>query len=130
MSICCDQCVQPQRSGCPIQCGVFTKGYDAVHLYEQKLHRLSDGDVLRKALFENRILLTMDLDFARLIVEMDATDLQTVILFRLTDQRPQNVQARIEALLPTLGQHSRQGHFILSVSDDQVRIRTLPIRRT
>ena len=45
------------------------EGHDAVHLFEQKLHRLSDSEVLHKATAEGRILLTMDLDFARLVSE-------------------------------------------------------------
>ncbi|MBI5199578.1 MAG: DUF5615 family PIN-like protein [Nitrospirae bacterium] len=39
------------------------KGYDAVHLREEGLHKLSDRDVFRKAVNENRIVLTFDLDF-------------------------------------------------------------------
>jgi predicted nuclease of predicted toxin-antitoxin system len=39
------------------------KGHDAVHLAEQGLHRMVDGDILQKARQENRVLLTHDLDF-------------------------------------------------------------------
>ena len=48
------------------------QGYDAVHLYEQGLHMLSDSKVLEKARLEKRILLTMDLDFARILSSANA----------------------------------------------------------
>ncbi len=38
------------------------QGHDAVHLLEVGLKRLADPDVLEKALQEERILLTHDLD--------------------------------------------------------------------
>ncbi len=44
-------------------------GYEAVHLLEQGLYKLSDADVLEKARVENRVLLTMDLDFGYLLPE-------------------------------------------------------------
>ena len=43
------------------------KGHDAVHLAEQGLNRMADGDILQKALQENRVLLTHDRDFGELL---------------------------------------------------------------
>ena len=103
------------------------KGFDAVHLYEQQLHKLTDSDVLQKAIDEKRILLTMDLDFARLVSERGTMDLPSVIIFRLADQRTHNIQAKIEALLPIINQRIGQGNAIFSVSEKNVRIRQLPI---
>jgi predicted nuclease of predicted toxin-antitoxin system len=101
------------------------QGHDAVHLYEQDLHALPDNEVMRKAWEEKRVLLTMDLDFAQLAsTGMDA--LPTVVVFRLNDQRPQSIQRRLEELIPTL--ESMQGKSIVSVSNDRIRIRKLPIR--
>ena len=42
-------------------------GHDAVHLQEQELGRMSDGDILAKARGEERVLLTHDLDFGELL---------------------------------------------------------------
>jgi len=102
-------------------------GYDAIHLYEQNLHKLPDSEVLGKAKNEERILLTMDLDFARLVSKVREDGLPTVIIFRLSDQRPQNVQAKLVALLPIVEKCIEQGSTIMSVSDNNVRIRYLPI---
>ena len=103
------------------------QGYDAVHLFEQGLHKSSDSDILLVAKDEARILLTMDLDFARLVSKVKIDCLPTVVIFRLSDQRPFNVQARLTAIIPILKNCTEQGSSILSVSDDKVRIRPLPI---
>ena len=103
------------------------EGHDAIHLFEQRLHRLSDDKVLFKASEENRILLTMDLDFARLLARAKVNELVTVVIFRLSDQRPQNIQIRFPALLPVIQKCIEEGSHILSVNDNKVRIRKLPI---
>ena len=106
------------------------QGHDALHLFEQKLHMLSDGEILLKAKNEQRILLTMDLDFAQLISKAGTDDLPTVIIFRLNDQRPQNVYAKLTAILPDIGRVIKQCNSIFSVSDNKVRIRRLPIKNS
>ena len=104
-----------------------TQGHDAAHLYEQGLHKMSDNEVLSKSKNENRILLTVDLDFARLVSKMGSDDLPTVVIFRLSDYRPNHLQARLEILLPVIMLCLENGSSILSVTDDKVRIRKLPI---
>ena len=104
-----------------------TEGHDAVHLFEQKMHRLTDSDVLAKAKSENRVLLTMDLDFARLLSRAKENEFVTVVIFRLNDQRPKSIQTRFPVLLPVLEKCIEEGIFILSVNDNQIRIRKLPI---
>jgi predicted nuclease of predicted toxin-antitoxin system len=42
------------------------QGYDAVHLREEGLHRAPDEQVFTKALAEDRVVLTFDLDFGDL----------------------------------------------------------------
>jgi predicted nuclease of predicted toxin-antitoxin system len=103
------------------------KGHDAIHLCEQNLHRLPDSEVLKKAHFEKRILLTMDLDFAKILSSLEDANLPLTVIFRLCDQRPDNIQAAIESLLPILEQYEKQGSAILSVDDNKVRVRRLPI---
>ena len=103
-------------------------GHDAVHLYEQKLHKLPDCDVLHKAKDENRILLTMDLDFARLVSAAGVDTLPIVVIFRLSDQRPLNVQSRLAVVIAVLKNRELKENAVLSVSDGRMRVRQLPIR--
>jgi predicted nuclease of predicted toxin-antitoxin system len=105
-----------------------TQGYDAVHLYEQKLHKLPDSEILLKAKNEKRILLTMDLDFSWLLSKVISDDSPTVVIFRVSDQRPLNIQTRLITILPIIRECFEEGSFILSVSDSKVRIRHLPIK--
>ena len=44
-----------------------SQGYDAIHLTEQGLERISDRAILLKAQDEQRIILTVDLDFGFLL---------------------------------------------------------------
>ena len=102
-------------------------GHEAVHLAEQGLHKLSDSDVLHKAKSEKRILLTMDLDFARLVSSAGMEGLPVVVLFRLSDQRPQNVRTRLGAITGALEALPPGRGAVVSVSDNKVRVRQLPI---
>ena len=44
-------------------------GHDAVHLVEQGLEKASDQEIVDKAVAEQRVILTMDLDFPHLYFE-------------------------------------------------------------
>ena len=68
------------------------QGHDAVHLQEQNLGRLPDHEILSKARAEERIVLTHDLDFGELLAASGGTP-PSVIIFRLTDMRAENVSA-------------------------------------
>ena len=46
---------------------LMNNGHDAVHLVEHDMHRFSDKDIIEYARNENRIILTHDLDFGRLL---------------------------------------------------------------
>jgi predicted nuclease of predicted toxin-antitoxin system len=104
-----------------------SQGHDAIHLFEQKLHMLPDIEVLRKAISENRILLTMDLDFAGLLSGAKTGVLPLAVIFRLSDPHPQNIQTMMETIMPIIENCAKQGNAILSVGDEKVRIRHLPI---
>jgi predicted nuclease of predicted toxin-antitoxin system len=43
------------------------RSHDAVHLREQGLQRMSNGDIFQKAFAEQRIVLTFDLDFGEIL---------------------------------------------------------------
>lgn len=101
------------------------QGYNAIHLHEQGLIRLSDADILKKAQNESRVLLTHDLDFGELLA-LSGEGLPSIIIFRLSDMRPQNVWLHLEAILAQHSQTIEQG-ALLSVRDRKVRVRTLPI---
>lgn len=102
------------------------QGYQASHLHEQQLDRMSDSDMLDRARNEQAIILTHDLDFGQLMAASRAS-LPSVIIFRLPDMRPANVTRHLLALIAQYEAVLERG-AIVSVGERRVRVRHLPIR--
>ena len=100
---------------------------DAVHLREQGLERLPDSTILEKARNEKRILLTNDLDFGELVAASEAR-LPSVIIFRLRNMRPDAVNRYLRSIILQHQGILEQG-VVISVTEGQIRVRSLPIRR-
>lgn len=103
------------------------QGHDAVHLIDENLHRLPDPDILSKSRSEGRILLTHDLDFGELMAA-SGTRLPSVIIFRLGNMAAANVNRHLDLILEQYAEELEQG-AILSITENRVRIRRLPIDR-
>lgn len=101
------------------------EGYEVVHLCEQGLQRLPDDEIFKKGIKESRIILTMDLDFSQ-IVAASKFNLPSVIIFRLSDERAENINKRLSELLDKCCNELELGS-IISVTDNKFRIRRLPI---
>ena len=101
------------------------RGYDAVRLREQGLQRLPDSDIFAKARAEERVVLTFDLDFGE-IAAAAGTALPSVIIFRLQDERPVNVDQRLAIVLREAAEDLEAG-AIISVDEYRYRVRRLPI---
>lgn len=97
-----------------------------MHLREQGLERLADAAVLAKAREEGFILLTHDLDFGELIAASGAR-LPSVIVFRLRNMRPENVNGYLRLIIEEYAETLKKG-AILSVTEGRIRIRLLPLR--
>ena len=100
-------------------------GHDAVHLREQKLERLPDPEVLKKARVENRILLTHDLDFGELVAA-SGERLPSVVVFRLRNMHPTRVNHYLQGIVTEYRDSLEEG-VIVSVSEGQIRSRPLPV---
>lgn len=101
------------------------QGHDAVHLREQGLQRSPDADVFAKAIAEDRIVLTFDLDFGE-ILALSGDAVVSVILFRLNNTRTPFVQQRLAAVLAADADALTRGAVIV-VEDGRHRVRDLPI---
>jgi predicted nuclease of predicted toxin-antitoxin system len=102
-----------------------TQGHDAIHLREQGMHRAADVDIFAKAIAEDRIVLTFDLDFGEILALAGAA-VVSVVLFRLNNTRTPFVQKRLEAVLAADATALEQGAIIV-VEDGRHRVRDLPI---
>jgi predicted nuclease of predicted toxin-antitoxin system len=61
---------------------LLQNGHDATHLRDQGLQRMPNGEIFEKALREDRIVITFDLDFGE-IAALTESRRTSVILFRL-----------------------------------------------
>ena len=100
-------------------------GHDAVHLREQGLKRLPDSDIFKKAAEEQRIILTVDLDFGE-IIALSGTHSTGVIIFRLRNTRTLHVIARLQKVLETSTVDLLTGAVVV-VEETRHRVRRLSL---
>jgi predicted nuclease of predicted toxin-antitoxin system len=100
-------------------------GHQAVHLQQQGLHELKDSEILEKARKEGCIILTHDLDFGALLAA-SGMDLPSVLIFRLRNMRPENVNRHLLKVVSQFHRALKDG-AIVTVTEGQVRIRNLPL---
>jgi predicted nuclease of predicted toxin-antitoxin system len=100
-------------------------GHDAVHLRDEELQRLPNGEIFQKAANEDRIVLTFDLDFGE-IVAFTRGSKPSVVVFRLRNTRTPHVISRLETVLAASSSALQQGAVVV-VEDGRHRIRLLPI---
>lgn len=62
------------------------RGHDAVHLRDQGLQRLPNGEIFTKAIDEHRVVLTADLDFGEIAAALQGAT-ANVLLLRLRNPR-------------------------------------------
>jgi len=101
------------------------RDYDSVHLRDKGLQRISDTEIVKIAKKENRIILTCDLDFCDIIAA--SQDIYpSVIIFRLDNEKPENVNRRLAQILKE-SYNALQKGAIISVEESRHRVRLLPI---
>lgn len=98
---------------------------DAIHLTEERLHRLPDRLIFRKAQEEKKILLTCDLDFSHLLY-LSKSESPTTIIFRFEFQTPFEHIKSLKELF-TNYHYALESKSIISIDDKKIRIRALPI---
>lgn len=104
------------------------QGHDAVHLRDQGLHRMPNGEIFVKALSEDRVVLTSDLDFGEIAAALKDTA-GRVVLLRLQNSRAANVTRRLSSVLPRVERDLAAGAVVI-VEESRHRVRPLPIGRT
>ena len=98
-----------------------------MHLRELGLQELDDEAVLAKAVAENRVVLSFDLDFADIVAAAGEVRVG-VILLRLRSAQTARVVDRLQVVLTSAAQALEKGAVVI-VEDARLRIRRLPIGR-
>ncbi len=101
-------------------------GHDAFHLRERGLSRSRDDDIFAVAVAENRIIVTADLDFSR-ILALSGRDGPGLILFRAGDISDQQMLSLLEAVLERIPA-DRLSRSVVVVDGRRMRIAPLPLR--
>lgn len=107
-----DECASPS-----LAYWLQEKGHDVFSVYDQA-QGINDEEVLRIALEEERILITVDKDFGEKIFREKRLH-HGVILLRLNDERSKNKIAALDRLLSNYASRI-SGQFIV-VTETQVR---------
>jgi predicted nuclease of predicted toxin-antitoxin system len=101
-------------------------GNDATHLRDEGLQTLADRLIFQKAIVEDRIIITFDLDFGE-IAALSQRKVVSVVILRLNNSRADYVIQRLGAVLPVV-EHALQSGAIVTIEDTRHRIRLLPIQ--
>lgn len=101
------------------------EGHDVVHLRDQGLQRLPNGEIFTKASAEQRIILTFDLDFSELLA-LSGDKNVSVVLFRLRDATTEFVIRRLQTVLIVSSEALQKGAIVV-VEDSRHRVRRLPV---
>jgi predicted nuclease of predicted toxin-antitoxin system len=102
-------------------------GHEAVHVRTLRMQRAPDPDIVERARADSSIVLTFDLDFGD-VLALGVLDKPSVIIFRLSDERPASVNQRLATILEERSSDLESGALIL-VEDMRYRVRKLPIGR-
>lgn len=103
-------------------------GHDVVHLRDEGLQRLEDEKIIEKAHREDRVILTHDLDFGR-IIALSRSQFPSVITFRLGNMQPAHVNHYLTEVLNQFTAELEAGALV-SVNEQAIRVRLLPIGGT
>lgn len=100
-------------------------GHDVVHVRTLGMQRAPDRAIADHAAADARIVLTFDLDFGD-ILALGVLDRPSVVLFRLSNERPDEVNRRLLTVIAEQRAALESGALVL-VEDSRYRLRKLPI---
>ena len=100
------------------------QGHESSHLGEEGLARLPNGQIFSKAIVEDRVILTCDLDFGE-IAAMAKQPTTGVVKFRLKNTRADHVIDRLSVVLKMIGRELEHG-VVVTVEESRFRIREFP----
>lgn len=101
------------------------QGHDSTHLRDQGLQRLPNGEIFNKASAEQRVIVTIDLDFSE-ILSFSHGMLVSTITFRVRNTRGEFLIRRLEAVLADILGFLERGAIVI-IEESRYRVRHLPI---
>jgi predicted nuclease of predicted toxin-antitoxin system len=99
--------------------------HDAIHAADRGMARSPDTEIMALAKTEDRIVVTADLDYPRLLA-LSQTDRPAVILFRNGDWSESETTRRLGDVLRLIPEHELTSSLVV-VEKTRVRRRKLPL---
>ncbi len=99
------------------------EGHDAVHARDIGLSTLPDWDVFARAVTEDRILITFDLDFGDIVGAAGGAG-PGVLLLRLRSPRQAHMRQRVQTAISRTAEALLTGAVVL-VEDARIRVRSM-----
>lgn len=100
-------------------------GHDAIHVRDLGMAAASDEEIFNFAAKEGRVILSADTDFGA-ILAFRRISKPSVVIFRQTNKKPENVASLFLKNLPSVAEFLRKGYVII-FEDRRMRVRKLPI---
>lgn len=100
-------------------------GHEGYHASERHLEAATDLALLERARQEGRLVITMDMDFPRLLALAYARG-PSLILFRIPNPHPGVLVKQLGAHLPQFLEALQRGAIVVFEAD-RVRVRQLPV---
>ena len=99
--------------------------FDAVHMRDYAMQRASDEEIFRRALSEERIIVSADTDFGFLLARWD-TNKPSLILFRRFTPIADHQLGALRSIIKKFRAELEEGSIIV-IEPKGVRIRKLPL---
>lgn len=100
-------------------------GHDVMPMTSVLAPTAGDDEIVSEAIELQRVVLTQDLDFSEIVALSGRTE-PSVVQLRLSDSKVENVNRRLELVLPMLEDDVSDG-VIATIEDARVKIRSLPL---
>lgn len=103
--------------------GLWSAGWDVVHVADMGMSAATDGEILDRARTEQRTVVTLDADFHAMLAVAGATS-PSVIRIRIEGLRSEALVGLLVRLAPVITHDVEQGAMI-TVTETTVRVRLL-----
>lgn len=100
-------------------------GWDVIRSTSKLSPKAKDVEILKLAVREDRVMLTQDLDFSRLVA-LGGGARPSLVTLRLSHPDPDTVTYRLLETLPAIVEEL-QGGAAVTITDENIRLRRLPI---
>lgn len=102
------------------------RGHDAVHVRDRGMSRSTDEQIVALAVAEQRVIVTSDLDYPR-IIALAGVSRPGLVLFRAGNISDREMLALLQRVLTEVPAERLPGSVVV-IDEHSIRVATLPLR--